>query len=330
MATDINWINKIIEDLVDPDCKMSDIILKVKILANKLKNEKLKIWVENEINGYVGKDVPEYRLVHAGVFGNLLQDRGFGSFLTRKDVPLPTEHLDDNIKEMLRTTPLRISISEIEDMSKSEEDFRTDIPYSIYPLFSKALSNNWKVDAAWQMIPKFKIQGILTKIKSTLIDFLSEISEEIGENEDIEILKDKPKVDNIFDKTIGQIKGKTVNITIGNDNIQQTNVGEHSTANVAKGENINQEISQEFRSEVKDLLKLLEDNIDQIPLNDDDKEDIELESNRLKVQILRDKPKVGIIQNSLRVMEGILMGVTANALTPPILEGIAALLSKIG
>ena len=330
METGIEWINSIMEDLVNPEYKLSETILKVKILANRLKSEKLKNWVEDEINGYEGKDVPEYRQVHVGIFGNLLQDKGFGGFLTRKYVPLPREHLEDEIKEMLRTTPLRISISELEDMSKSEEDFRIDIPYSIYPLFSKGLSNNWKVDSAWQMIPKFKIQGILTKIKSTLIDFLTEISEEIGENENIEVLKDKPKVENIFDKTIGQIKGETVNITIGSDNIQQTNVGEHSTSNVAKGKKISQKINQEFKAEVEDFLKLLKGNIDQIPLDEDDKEDIKIESRRLKSQIQRGKPKVGIIQNSLRVVEGILMGVAANALTPPILDAITALLSKIG
>lgn len=100
MTTDIDWINIIIRDLVNQDCKLSDTILKVKIIANKLKNEKLKDWVDNEINGYIGKDVPEYRLVHVGIFGNLLQDRGFGGFASRNDVPLPTECLADEIKEI--------------------------------------------------------------------------------------------------------------------------------------------------------------------------------------------------------------------------------------
>jgi hypothetical protein len=330
MTTDIDWINTIIEELVSPDCKLSDTILKVKLLASRVKSEKLKTWVEDEINGYYEKEVPEYRDLDVGLFGDLIQDRGFAGILASKAVPLPTEHLQDEIREILRKTPLRVSISELEDMSKSKEDFRIDIPYSFFPYFRQGLANNWNVNAAWRLIPKSKIHGILIKIKSKLIDFLTEMSEEIGENKNLSILKGKLEVDHIFDHTIGQITGKTVNISIGSENLQQINVGNNSTSNVAKGSNINQNISQDVKAEVEALLKLLADKLNQIPLDQHDIEDIKIESNRLNSQLQRDVPKVGIIQNSLRVIEGILLGVTANALTPPILDAITVLLSKIG
>lgn len=330
MTAGIDWINSIIEELVNPDYQLSDTILKVKILASRVKSEKLKTWIEDEINGYSEKEVPEYRNLDAGLFGDLIQNRGFGGILTSNAVPLPTEHLSEEIKEIIRKTPLRVSISELEDMSKSKEDFKIDIPYSLFPYFRQGLANNWNVNAAWRLIPKSKIQGILTKIKSKLIDFLTEISEEIGENENLSILKGKQQVDHIFDHTIGRITSKTVNITIGSDNLQQINVGEYSTSSVAKGSNINQNISQDIKAEVEALLKLLADKLDQIPLDQHDIEDIKIESNRVNSQLQRDVPKVGIIQNSLRVIEGILLGVTANALTPPILNAITVLLSKIG
>lgn len=330
MTTDIEWINNLMEDVVNSMFKLSETILKVKLFANRLNNEKLKSWVTNEINGYVGKDVPEYRIVHVGVFGNLLQDRGYGGFLTRNDMALSIEHLPGNIKEFLKTIPLRISISELEDMTLSNEDFRSDVPREFYQIMSQGLSNGWMVDSAWQLIPKSKIQGILTKIKSNLIDFLTEISVEIGENENINVLKNKPKVDNIFDKTIGQISGKNIVISVGSETNQQVNLGKHSSSNVATGRNFNQNISQELTRDVKALIKQLSDKLDQIPLNQEDKEDIIIESNRVNAQLIRANPKVDIIQNSLRVIEGILLGVAANALTPPILNAIAILLSKIG
>ena len=36
----IDWINTIIEELVDPEKKLKNVLLKVQVLASKLKNEK--------------------------------------------------------------------------------------------------------------------------------------------------------------------------------------------------------------------------------------------------------------------------------------------------
>ena len=113
MAKDIDWINSIMEELVNPEYKLSDTILKVKILANRLNSEKLKNWVEDEINGYIGKDVPEYRILNVGIYGNLLQERGFGGFLTQNNYQLPLHCVPDDLKVVIKKTPLRVSISEL-------------------------------------------------------------------------------------------------------------------------------------------------------------------------------------------------------------------------
>lgn len=330
METGIDWINSIIEELVNPEYKLSDTILKVKLLASKVNSEKLKKWVEDEINGYGESEVPEYRNLDVGLFGDLIQDRGFGNILTSNAAPLPTEHLSKEFKEVIRKMKLKNSISELEDMSKSEEDFRIDLPYSSFPYFNQGLANSWKVNAAWRLIPKFKIQGILTKIKSKLIDFLTEISEEIGENKNLSILKGKKQVDHIFDQTIGKISGNTVNINLGDHNLQSVNVGDHSSSNIASGKNVSQVINQDITTEIKDFIKLLTDKVDNIKLDQDDKEDIIIETNRVTTQLQREKPRIEIIKNSLRVIEGILLGITANALTKPIIDAVAVLLSKIG
>lgn len=326
---DINWVNSIIDDLTNSKIELSTTILKVKVLAFKSDNEKLKQWVNNEINGYPDSDVPDYRIVRVGVFANLVQDRGLGSFQTRQNFPLPLEHLSTEIQESLRSSIIKSSIADLEEMIKAEGEYYMHIPPAIYSEFSKVFRNNWKVETAWQGIPKNIIQGVLVKIKAKLIDFLMEISEIMGQGDNITILKDKP-IDKIFEKTIGHVTADTVNISIGTENIQAINSGQYSSSNIATGNNISQTINQEIKVDVEDFIKLLEDKLDHIPLNQDDKEDIQIETGRLKAQIQREKPKVSIIQNSLRVIEGILLGVTANALTPPILNALTVLLSKIG
>lgn len=79
MNNTIDWINTIIEELVNPSNKLKDTLLKVQVLALKIKKWQIERRVENEINGYVGKEVPQYRKIPSVVFGNLMQNRCFGS-----------------------------------------------------------------------------------------------------------------------------------------------------------------------------------------------------------------------------------------------------------
>jgi hypothetical protein len=74
----------------------------------------------------------------------------------------------------------------------------------------------------------------------------------------------------------------------------------------------------------------LTDKLDNMSLAQDDKEDIIIETNRVTTQLQREKPRIEIIQNSLRIIEGILLGITANALTQPIIDAVTVLLGKIG
>lgn len=68
------WIDLIIEELVEPNHnRLKDILLKTQVLAFKLDNQRLRTWVNNELNGFI--ELPEYRIMPSAVFGNLIQDR---------------------------------------------------------------------------------------------------------------------------------------------------------------------------------------------------------------------------------------------------------------
>ena len=50
------WIDTIIDDLLNHNIKLSEKLLKVQALAFKIENSILKEWVEDEISGYIGKN----------------------------------------------------------------------------------------------------------------------------------------------------------------------------------------------------------------------------------------------------------------------------------
>ena len=319
MNQTIDWINTIIKELVDPQTKLKDNLLKVQILAFKINNVKLKKWVENELNGFDVKEVPSYRKIRPAIFGNLIKDRGFGGMMTRNHQTLPIEYLEKDLKEIMMSVAMISSVSELEHMIEKGKE------YQIYthPIFcneiTKLLSNGWVVVSAWQEISLMNVEGILSSIKSNLLTFLLELADEIGEKENINIMEHKNKIDILFDKTIGNVSGETINILIGTDNVQAVSTGDDAKLNVAKGKKVKQTIKVEAQQELSKFIKELKPQLDKLSLGADDKADIVNEIFRIETQLIREQPKYPIINEALKVVNGILIGVIGNAMTPPIL-----------
>jgi hypothetical protein len=327
MNQTIDWINTIIQELVDPTKRLTDTLLKVQVLAFKIKNSKLKIWVESELNGYQSTaEVPSYRYVPTTVVGNLEQER-FGGLLSRKHQRLPVEYLDKDIYESLKEAKIQNSVSELELMQKGEGTYQIPIPHTIFALFNKVFSNEWVVTSAWREIGHNSIEGILSSVKSKLLTFLLELAEEVGEKDNIEIIESK-KIDTLFDKTFGNISGETVNIFTGSDNIQSVNTGDKAVLNITKGKKVKQKITNEVQQDLSQYISDLKSQISSLSLEVDDQRDVINELTRIESQLKREKPKVSIINEALNVIKGILISVTGNALTPTILEKTQWFLSQ--
>ncbi|MFA5404743.1 MAG: hypothetical protein WC358_07395 [Ignavibacteria bacterium] len=232
-----NYIEDIINDLINPNIKLKDVLLKVQVLAYELKNEKLKNWVDCEINGYGQMDIekfPKYRVIQTSVHGNLIQNFGFGSFSNLTNYTLPIEHLDEKIVKRLSFHCFNNPVSEIENLSTKEKGIlKVSVPVFIYPEIEKIIESNCNIHQAWQQINISSLVGILESIKSYLLKFILELKQEMGDNNEIDITK--LKIDKLFDKIIANDKNFVLNISNtnirsdklnyinGNDNIQEIN-----------------------------------------------------------------------------------------------------------
>src|SRR5260221_10456243 len=66
-------LDDIINLAIEGKQPLPDILRKCLLLAHELKNDQLKTWANQELNGYeFGKDVPEYRIVPAPAKGNFI------------------------------------------------------------------------------------------------------------------------------------------------------------------------------------------------------------------------------------------------------------------
>jgi hypothetical protein len=191
-----NLIDGIIEDLVSKESNLENALLKTQVLAFKLKNEKLKKWVNNEFNGYDNQEeVPEFRIVATQVKGNLFQGLGFGGYQQLPNTVLPIECLEDEEVSFLREHKFGARISQLQELSKSKDGLVADLPYSFLVRMSRKMSP-WEVIKAWKVIPPSALTGILSTIKSSLINFLLELKEELGDDK-IPLMEKKNEIEKL-------------------------------------------------------------------------------------------------------------------------------------
>lgn len=321
-----NLIDGIIEDLVNQDSNLENALLKTQVLAFKLKNDKLKNWVNNELNGYDNQtEIPKFRIVQAQVKGHLFHSLGYGGYQQMPDTVLPIEYLKGDELSSLIRHKFGVRISELQELSKSQDDLIGDLPYSFLVRMSEKMSP-WQVIKAWKVISPSALIGILSTIKSSLINFLLELKEELGDN-NIPPMEKKNEIDKIIDKTIGHINAENVIISYGDKNSQILNSGNGNKFQLSSGDNVNQQIEE---SGINELLKYITENIGESGLEDSDKDDILEETKRVERQLTKPKPSGAIINQSLKVIYDVLAGVAGNAYTEKVLQWITKIGNSIG
>jgi len=318
-------IDGIIEDLVSQNSVLENALLKTQVLAFKLKNKELKSWINKELNGYESHDIiPNYRIIPTQIKGDLFQGLGYGGHQQLLNTVLPIESLGED-GNFLRTQKFGERISQLTELSKSKNGLIVDLPYSFLVTMSRKIKN-WEVIKAWKVIPSSSVTGILSTIKSNLLNFLLELKEELGD-EKIPLMNKKKEIRKLIDRNIGQIKADNVNISIGDKNLQNLTSGNNSKTQLSTGDVTNQKIEE---SNIQELIKYVKENIDSSNLEESDKEDLLLETKRVEKQLEKPKPSIIILNQSLKVIYDVLTGVTGNAYTSKVLEWITQLGSGIG
>jgi len=320
-----NWIDNITQDIVNTEVKLKDIMLKLQVLAFHLEHSELKEWVDFELNGYDNIDVlPIYRKVSGVAYGKVMQDRGFGNYATNNNFKLPTERISDSeVRETLETIHVKSSVAELEHMLQNEEGYAESISTLYFAFINQQLANEWEVQSAWKPITKPCIEKVLNSIKSNLLNFLLELNKKFGDDENYTIMNKKSEVEELFSNTIGKISANQINLSIGDKSMLAVNAGKSMI--VGQGEQVNINAVPKL----KELISYIENNLDEISTNKEDKEDILIELERLRTQTTREQPKFGIINTALETIKGLMLGVTSGAIAPSVIEKINYVLSML-
>src|SRR5437773_3089607 len=105
---------------------LSDVLLKAKVLAHRLKSRRFRQWISAEIDGYSTEmTLPDYRVVKCGLYGHFA-----GPFQSSvRNVPLSANVPGANARRALTINGMPQSIAFIEDLAGQDNvgvdlDFR--------------------------------------------------------------------------------------------------------------------------------------------------------------------------------------------------------------
>lgn len=193
---------------------LADILRKCLRLGHELRNERLKVWATQELNGYeTGRDVPEYRKMLAQAYGNFigpLHAQYHGHII-------PPAVMNPANREFAEGVYLTGSVSAYSDLAYDEDSsgvLRFPWPADMVAYYSdKLLQGGFICHSAWQQISTSALVGMLDTIRNLTLKMALEIKDELGTSyTDLHSVKphEKERIQSIVINAVGG------NVAVGN------------------------------------------------------------------------------------------------------------------
>jgi hypothetical protein len=218
-------IDELIDELTDKNNLLTDILIKTKVLAFKLKNKELSDWINSELNGYENSALPSYRILTCQVMGSISN-----GFQRAKNFPIPLIGLDEKMRKGIQTITLFQSISTLDEYVQKEDGGKMimNIPPEMYGYLSKDLDNGFVIEYARREIDRIQVIQTLTSVRTKLLDFLLNINEEIGVEDNVKPLIQGDLKEKVASTFHSSVFGDNTTIIVGDHNTQ-------TVSNITKG-----------------------------------------------------------------------------------------------
>lgn len=218
-------IDELIDELTDKNNLLTDILIKTKVLAFKLKNNELSDWINSELNGYENTALPSYRILTCQVMGTLSN-----GFKRATNYPIPLIGLDDEMRKGMQTVTISQSISTLDEFIHKEDSSKMimNIPPEMYGYLSKDLDNGFVIEYARREIDRIQVLQTVTSVRTKLLDFLLKINEEIGDGDNVKPLTQGDLKEKVASTFHSSVFGDNTTIIVGDNNTQ-------TVTNITKG-----------------------------------------------------------------------------------------------
>ena len=226
-------LDDIIDLATDDKQPITTLLRKCLVLAHQLKNERLKTWANEELNGYSSVDnLPEYRVLTAPATG-LFVGPGWARF----QQGIPSIALKKEHRKFAETVYVAQSVGTLEDTLKSGSDANLSFPWSanLVAYYQDKLQSGWQLFSAHQSVPKSVIAGIVDTVRTRVLNMALEIQSEVGEKDE-DLKEITPEESKKVDQTIvNNIYGGNVYLSSGNSTMTATTI-QREQQNIVAGD----------------------------------------------------------------------------------------------
>jgi hypothetical protein len=228
-------LDKIIELATDNQQPLTVLLRQCVVLGYELKNDRLKVWANDELNGYSDQtSVPEYRSVSAGVKGLFV-----GPGWSRYEQGIPSVALEEKHRKWAEVVVIAESVGALEHMitsGKAASNIRFGWDSNLVLFYQEKLNPGWQLFSAHQDVPKSAVAGLLDTIRTRVLNMALELKSEIGESDaDLKKVKqDSAEAEKVSHIVQTQIFGGTVYIAAGQQHVNVQNIAVGNWAELKK------------------------------------------------------------------------------------------------
>ena len=175
-------LKEIRDAAVDANVPIANVLRKCAILGAQLKNNDLRDWALQELNGYkTDSDVPEYRTVMAPLTGDFAGP--FQSGCT--NVPIPAMLLPKKLQDRARTARFPAGVASLESLLESEGGEYVTVSWSGDWIAWIQSEGKGKFDmtllAARQVVGLSAIVDMIETVRNRVLEFCLRLEEEMPE-----------------------------------------------------------------------------------------------------------------------------------------------------
>jgi hypothetical protein len=230
---------------MDGEQSLSGLLRKCLVLAHELKDERLKAWTNQELNGYPSTEgIPQYRTIHTGAYGYFAGS--FGAALT--NYPIPAAALE---KEP-------VSAYETAVTSDKSDRLRFDWPGNMVAYYqTHFFQERYSLISAWQDVPIHAVVALVDAVRNRTLNMALELKQELGS--DIPSLDQKTpaEIQRVHETIVNNIYGGTMYFAAGESSLTAMTTNTQTVISVGDSEQLSAALTKAGLSQ-DDLQQLTE------------------------------------------------------------------------
>jgi hypothetical protein len=178
---DMKLLDEIIEGAVSDTQPIGTVLRKCLVLERQVKNEKFRIWLNSELDGYDNADdLPDYRTLNS-------ISRGFfvgyaGSQIN--DQPIALHVMEENHRKLVDKLRLTQPAASYEGRPDKSADGSLPWPPSLTTKYQRKFIENFVLNRAWQEVPGSCMVGLVETVRNRVLRFALDIKDQLGEDQE--------------------------------------------------------------------------------------------------------------------------------------------------